>query len=194
MKFWKSAEWERISKLRGLKLLLVGIAVIPSIYAVIFLSSLWDAYGNVDNLPVAIVNKDRTSEINNKDENLGQDLTNKLIEKKALKFSTVSSKEASKGLKSGKYYMTLTIPEDFTKNAGTLLSSDPKTSQIIIAHNTGQSFIAEKMTASAATKIQATVNKSLQKVYNKTILSAITSSEGGLKSGSDALGCIWKCR
>ena len=44
MKFWKSAEWERISKLRGLKLLLVGIAVIPSIYAVIFLSSLWDAY------------------------------------------------------------------------------------------------------------------------------------------------------
>ena len=185
MKFWKSAEWERISKLRGLKLLLVGIAVIPSIYAVIFLSSLWDAYGNVDNLPVAIVNKDRTSEINNKDENLGQDLTNKLIEKKALKFSTVSSKEASKGLKSGKYYMTLTIPEDFTKNAGTLLSSDPKTSQIIIAHNTGQSFIAEKMTASAATKIQATVNKSLQKVYNKTILSAITSSESGLKSGSD---------
>ena len=81
--------------------------------------------------------------------------------------------------------MTLTIPEDFTKNAGTLLSSDPKTSQIIIAHNTGQSFIAEKMTASAATKIQATVNKSLQKVYNKTILSAIASSESGLKSGSD---------
>lgn len=190
MKFWKSAEWERISKLRGLKLLLVGIAVIPSIYAVIFLSSLWDAYGNVDNLPVAIVNKDRTSEINNKDENLGQDLTNKLIEKKALKFSTVSSKEASKGLKSGKYYMTLTIPEDFTKNAGTLLSSDPKTSQIIIAHNTGQSFIAEKMTASAATKIQATVNKSLQKVYNKTILSAITSSEGGLKSGSDGASTL----
>lgn len=185
MKFWKSAEWERISKLRGLKLLLVGIAVIPSIYAVIFLSSLWDAYGNVNNLPVAIVNEDRTSEINHKNENLGQDLTNKLVEKKALKFSKVSSKEASKGLKSGKYYMTLTIPENFTKNAGTLLSSDPKTSQIIIAHNTGQSFIAEKMTASAATKIQATVNKSLQKVYNKTILSAITSSESGLKSGSD---------
>lgn len=185
MKFWKSAEWERISKLRGLKLLLVGIAVIPSIYAVIFLSSLWDAYGNVNNLPVAIVNEDRTSEINHKNENLGQDLTNKLVEKKALKFSKVSSKEASKGLKSGKYYMTLTIPENFTKNAGTLLSSEPKTSQIIIAHNTGQSFIAEKMTASAATKIQATVNKSLQKVYNKTILSAITSSESGLKSGSD---------
>ncbi|MFL2050481.1 YhgE/Pip family protein [Leuconostoc mesenteroides] len=190
MKFWKSAEWERISKHRGLKLLLVGIAVIPSIYAVIFLSSLWDAYGNVDNLPVAIVNKDRTSKINNKDENLGQDLTDKLIEKKVLKFSTVSSKEASKGLKSGKYYMTLTIPEDFTKNAGTLLSSDPKTSQIIIAHNTGQSFIAEKMSASAATKIQATVNKSLQKVYNKTILSAITSSEDGLKSGSDGASTL----
>ena len=66
MKFWKSAEWQRISKLRGLKLLLVGIAVIPSIYAVIFLSSLWDAYGNVNQLPVAIVNKDKSAKINKK--------------------------------------------------------------------------------------------------------------------------------
>lgn len=185
MKFWKSAEWQRISKLRGLKLLLVGIAVIPSIYAVIFLSSLWDAYGNVNQLPVAIVNKDKSAKINKKTENLGNDLTKKLIRKQSLKFTEVSSKNAKDGLKNGKYYMTITIPSNFTKNAGTLLSNDPKTSNIVMSHNAGQSFIAEKMTSSAATKIQTAVNKSLQKVYNKTILSAINSSQKGLKSGSN---------
>lgn len=185
MKFWKSAEWQRISKLRGLKLLLVGIAVIPSIYAVIFLSSLWDAYGNVNQLPVAIVNKDKSAKINKKTENLGNDLTKKLIRKQSLKFTEVSSKNAKDGLKNGKYYMTITIPSNFTRNAGTLLSDDPKTSNIVMSHNAGQSFIAEKMTSSAATKIQTAVNKSLQKVYNKTILSAINSSQKGLKSGSN---------
>lgn len=185
MKFWKSAEWQRISKLRGLKLLLVGIAVIPSIYAVIFLSSLWDAYGNVNQLPVAIVNKDKSAKINKKTENLGNDLTKKLIRKQSLKFTEVSSKNAKDGLKNGKYYMTITIPSNFTRNAGTLLSDDPKTSNIVMSHNAGQSFIAEKMTSSAATKIQTAVNESLQKVYNKTILSAINSSQKGLKSGSN---------
>lgn len=185
MKFWKSAEWQRISKLRGLKLLLVGIAVIPSIYAVIFLSSLWDAYGNVNQLPVAIVNKDKSAKINKKTENLGNDLTKKLIRKQSLKFTEVSSKNAKDGLKNGKYYMTITIPSNFTRNAGTLLSDDPKTSNIVMSRNAGQSFIAEKMTSSAATKIQTAVNKSLQKVYIKTILSAINSSQKGLKSGSN---------
>lgn len=48
MKFWKSTEWQRVRKIRDLPLLLIGIALIPSLYAVIFLSSLWDAYGNVN--------------------------------------------------------------------------------------------------------------------------------------------------
>ena len=170
MKFWQSAEWQRISKLRGLKLLLVGIAVIPSIYAVIFLSSLWDTYGKIDNLPVAVVNNDQAADINGKTQHLGQDLTDKLLREKPLKLSEVSSQKAKDGLKSGKYYMTITIPSDFTNNAGTLLSNDPKYAKIDIAQNAGQSFIAEKMTSSAADKIKASVNRSLQQVYNLSLI------------------------
>lgn len=185
MKFWKSAEWQRIGKLRGLKLLLIGITLIPSIYAVIFLSSLWDAYGNVSNLPVAVVNQDKAAKINGKTQHLGSDLSDKLIKDQPLKISEVSYKKAQDGLKQGKYYMTITIPSDFTSNAGTLLSGKPNASKITIAHNAGQSFIAEKMTSSAAAKIQTSVTKSLQKVYNETILSATKSSQKGLQAGAN---------
>ncbi|MBZ5979336.1 MAG: YhgE/Pip domain-containing protein [Leuconostoc gelidum] len=185
MKFWKSAEWQRIGKLRGLKLLLIGITLIPSIYAVIFLSSLWDAYGNVSNLPVAVVNQDKAAQINGKIQHLGSDLSDKLIKDQPLKISEVSYKKAQDGLKQGKYYMTITIPSDFTSNAGTLLSGKPNASKITIAHNAGQSFIAEKMTSSAAAKIQTSVTKSLQKVYNETILSATKSSQKGLQAGAN---------
>ncbi|MDY5166471.1 YhgE/Pip domain-containing protein [Leuconostoc citreum] len=185
MKFWKSAEWQRISKLRGLKLLLVGIAMIPSIYAVIFLSSLWDTYGRLNHLPVAIVNNDQPAKINDKTQHLGQDLTDKLLREQPLKFREVSSQQARDGLASGRYYMTITIPKNFTRNAGTLLSDQPKYAKIAIAQNSGQSFIAEKMTSSAAVKIQDSVNRSLQSVYNKTILSATAASQKGFLAGSD---------
>ena len=185
MKFWQSEEWQRISKLRGLKLLLIGIAMIPSIYAVIFLSSLWDTYGRLDHLPVAIVNNDQAAKINGKTQHLGQDLTDKLLREKPLKLQKVSSQQAREGLASGRYYMTITIPKNFTRNAGTLLSDEPKYAKIAIAQNAGQSFIAEKMTSSAAVKIQDSVNRSLQSVYNKTILSATTASQKGFLAGSD---------
>lgn len=185
MKFWQSEEWQRIGKLRGLKLLLVGIAMIPSIYAVIFLSSLWDTYGRLDHLPVAIVNNDQPAKINGKTQHLGQDLTDKLLREQPLKLREVSSQQARDGLASGHYYMTITIPKNFTRNAGTLLSDQPKYAKIAIAQNAGQSFIAEKMTSSAAVKIQDSVNRSLQSVYNKTILSATAASQKGFLAGSD---------
>ncbi|MBZ5953571.1 YhgE/Pip domain-containing protein [Leuconostoc gelidum subsp. gasicomitatum] len=169
----------------GVKLLLVGIAMIPSIYAVIFLSSLWDTYGRLDHLPVAIVNNDQPAKINDKTQHLGQDLTDKLLREQPLKLREVSSQQARDGLASGRYYMTITIPKNFTRNAGTLLSDQPKYAKIAIAQNAGQSFIAEKMTSSAAVKIQDSVNRSLQSVYNKTVLSATAASQKGFLAGSD---------
>ncbi|WP_349549548.1 YhgE/Pip domain-containing protein [Leuconostoc pseudomesenteroides] len=185
MKFWKSTEWQRVRKIRGLPLLLIGIALIPSLYAVIFLSSLWDAYGNVNKLPVAIVNQDRAAKINGKTQHLGNNLTKNLVDGKQLKIIKTTKSQAASGLKSGKYYMTITIPSDFTENSGTLLSSNPVQPEIKIAHNTGQGFIAEKMTTSAAEKLQTKVSQSLQKVYSQTLITAATASKDGFNTGSE---------
>lgn len=185
MKFWKSTEWQRVRKIRGLPLLLIGIALIPSLYAVIFLSSLWDAYGNVNKLPVAIVNQDRAAKINGKTQHLGNNLTKNLVDGKQLKIIKTTKSQAASGLKSGKYYMTITIPSDFTENSGTLLSSSPVQPEIKIAHNTGQGFIAEKMTTSAAEKLQTKVSQSLQKVYSQTLVTAATASKDGFNTGSE---------
>ncbi|MFZ2381345.1 YhgE/Pip family protein [Leuconostoc falkenbergense] len=185
MKFWKSTEWQRVRKIRGLPLLLIGIALIPSLYAVIFLSSLWDAYGNVNKLPVAIVNQDRAAKINGKTQHLGNNLTKNLVDGKQLRIIKTTKSQAASGLKSGKYYMTITIPSDFTENSGTLLSSNPVQPEIKIAHNTGQGFIAEKMTTSAAEKLQTKVSQSLQKVYSQTLVTATTASKDGFNTGSE---------
>ncbi|WP_243677357.1 hypothetical protein [Weissella confusa] len=54
------AEWEYLKKHKFFMLVIVVLFFVPSIYAVTFLSSLWDPYGQVKNLPVAIINKDKS--------------------------------------------------------------------------------------------------------------------------------------
>ena len=52
-------EWKAIFKNKFLIVILIALMLIPALYNVIFLSSMWDPYGKVSNLPVAIVNQDR---------------------------------------------------------------------------------------------------------------------------------------
>ncbi|CAK1241952.1 YhgE/Pip domain-containing protein [Fructobacillus tropaeoli] len=179
MKLFKSNEWQRVKKSKAMVIALAVIALIPSLYAVIFLSSLWDTYGHVSNLPVAVVNQDQTATVNGKTENLGQNLTTSLVNGQDWKFTQVSEKTARSGLKSGKYYMTVTIPSDFTKSSGTLLGKSPKTPTIDIQQNGGRSFFAEKITDAAAEKLKNKVSQSLQKVYLENLLKGTKTSQDG---------------
>ena len=43
---------------------MIGVALIPALYNIIFLSSMWDPYGQVSDLPVAVVNKDQSATYN----------------------------------------------------------------------------------------------------------------------------------
>ncbi|WP_061993174.1 YhgE/Pip family protein [Fructobacillus ficulneus] len=184
MKLFKSNEWQRVRGIRGMVIALGVIALIPSLYAVIFLSSLWDTYGHVSHLPVAVVNQDQTTTVNGKTENLGQDLTTSLVNGQDLKFTQVSEKTAKSGLKSGKYYMTVTIPADFTKSSGTLLGKTPKTPTIDIQQNGGRSFFAQKITDSAAEKLKNKVSQSLQRVYLQNLLKGTKTSQDGFSKAA----------
>lgn len=59
-------EWKSICKNKFLIVVLIAVAFIPALYNIIFLSSMWDPYGKVDNLPVAIVNHDKPVEYEEK--------------------------------------------------------------------------------------------------------------------------------
>ena len=52
-------EWKNLLKNKMLVVVVMAIIIIQVIYAGLFLKSMWDPYGNLDNLPVAVVNKDK---------------------------------------------------------------------------------------------------------------------------------------
>ena len=49
-------EWKKLLGNKIMLIVIVAIIAIPTIYTTLFLGSMWDPYGNIDKLPVAVVN------------------------------------------------------------------------------------------------------------------------------------------
>lgn len=178
-------EWKNILKNHWIQIVLVALILIPSIYTVVFLGSMWDPYGNSGDLPVAVVNKDKAVEYNDKKLDVGDQLVSKLKDNDSLDFHFVNSKEANKGLKDGDYYMVITIPSNFSKNATTLLDKNPKKMVLNYTTNPGTNYVASKMDDSAIAKIKAEVSASVTKTYAETIFSSIGTMSDGFAEASD---------
>lgn len=109
------AEFENIAKHKILTATICAMMIIPFLYSVFFLKSVWDPYGNTGHLPVAVVNKDQSVKFQSKNFAVGDQLVDQLKENDDLDWHFVSAKKAQYGLSHKKYYMVITIPENFSK-------------------------------------------------------------------------------
>lgn len=179
------AEWKNIAKSTWLKIVLCAIMIIPMIYACVFLGSMWDPYGKTDQLPVAVVNNDKEVEYNDSTMYIGKQLSDKLAKNDSMDFNIVSSSKAQKGLKDGKYYMIITIPENFSKNATTLLDDDPQTMMLTYTTNPQTNYIATKMDDSAMAKVKAEISSTVTKTYSKILFKNVKTLSKGFKTAAD---------
>ena len=179
------SEWKNIAKSTWLKIVLCAIMIIPMIYACVFLGSMWDPYGQTDQLPVAVVNKDKEVEYNDSTMDIGKQLSDKLSKNDSMDFNIVSSTKAQKGLKDGKYYMIITIPENFSKNATTLLDDDPQTMMLTYTTNPQTNYIATKMDDSAMAKVKTEISSTVTKTYSKILFKNVKTLSKGFNTAAD---------
>ena len=105
-------------------IVIMGITVIPTLYAWFNIAASWDPYGNTGNLKVAVASNDEgyKGELLPVNLNLGDDVISELQGNKQLNWVFTDAKDAKKGVQSGKYYAAIVIPEDFSGISGKELS------------------------------------------------------------------------
>ena len=178
-------EWKNIFHNAWIMVVMVAIILIPSIYACVFLGSMWDPYGNTGSIPVAVVNNDKEVTYNDSTLAVGEELVKNLKDNDAMDFHFVNKEDADKGLEAGDYYMVITIPSNFSENATTLLDEKPKKMILNYTTNPGTNYIASKMDDSAVTKIKNEVSASVTKTYAETIFDQVGTLTDGLGEASD---------
>ena len=177
-------EWKAIFKKPTFIIIMIGISLIPALYNIIFLSSMWDPYGQVSDLPVAVVNNDKEASYNGNSMSIGKDMVSNLEQNKSLDFHFVDEEEGKKGLENGDYYMVVTLPSDLSEKAASILTDHPEQMQIDYQTSSGHSFIASKMSDSAMTQLKQSVSTNVTETYTKALFNKMVDLKDGMSQAT----------
>nr|WP_320023973.1 YhgE/Pip domain-containing protein [uncultured Acetobacterium sp.] len=184
------SEFETLKKNKFLIVLIVVLSLVPTLYTTIFLSSVWDPYSKISELPVALVNEDKSCVYNGSTLNIGEELTRTLEAEKPFACVSVDSLTAQNGLKNGDYYMVVTIPEDFSKNAATLMNADPQPMVLSYEINPGENLFASKTAIAGATAIKNSVSDKVTQTYTEVVFKQISTLKTGMTQAADGAMAI----
>ena len=152
-------------------LALIAIILLPLLFGGLFVWSYSDPLGNFNKVPVALVNSDEGD--------AGQEVVDRLLEEDPMEFHVVSAEEAREGVGSGKYYLAMEIPTDFTEAATSVNSDSPRQAKINVALNETNGFIPTMLgnvaTQSVANAVSNTVGA---KVVDQLFVGFNTIGEG----------------
>lgn len=134
---------------------LVALLLLPLLYGALYLWSFWDPYGRLDKVPVALVNSDKGATVEGKRIDAGEQITKKLHDSKTFDWREVSAEEAAKGLENGTYYLSLTMPADFSEKIASSSGEDPTTSALQVRTNDANNYIVGSISRTVFSEVRA---------------------------------------
>ncbi len=173
----------RISKNVVAVVVIMGLSIIPSLYAWFNIFSNWDPYGpdSTSNLKIAVVSADKGAEVAGVSVNIGSTVIDTLKGNTTMGWVfTDTVDEAVDGVEDNSYYAALVIPEEFTEDMISFLGGKIENPDIIYYENEKKNAIAPKITAKAKTAVQEQVNAAFVSTLAETIMKV-----GGSVAGAD---------
>lgn len=175
-------------------LIVLGLLILPSLYAWVNIVACWDPYGNTSGIRVAVVNLDQGVTIQGTEINAGNEIVNNLKENHSIGWQFVDEDDAEYGLTHDRYYAMLEIPEDFSLQLVNVLDKDYQKPQIIYRVNEKSNAIAPKITDTGAKTVTNEVTRSILEVVDKVVFSLsngagqeIENNETKIKKLSDVV-------
>ncbi|MBB6417028.1 YhgE/Pip domain-containing protein [Streptomyces sp. AK010] len=151
---------------------LVALLVLPLLYGALYLWSFWDPYGRLDKIPVALVNADKGATADGKKITAGDDITKGLHDSKTFDWQEVSADEARRGVEDGSYYLSLTLPADFSERIASSSGNTPETGALQVRTNDANNYIVGQISRTVFGEVrQAASTKTSRSFLDKIFVS-----------------------
>ena len=140
---------------------IMGLCIVPCLYAWFNIFSNWDPYGTdaTSRIRVAAVSEDRGANIMGIELNVGDQMIKELEANTQIGWVFVDSREEALELvRSSDCYAALVVPKNFSKDIVSFLSLKLEHPQLMYYENGKKNAIAPKITAQARTSVQQQVN------------------------------------
>lgn len=155
-------------------IVILALCILPSLYAWFNIKASWDPYGQqaTSQIKIGVINNDKGTEFNGKLINIGDQVVDQLKENDLMGWQFVDEAEGEKALEEGTFYATITIPDNFSQNIISLVTSDVKKGQMIYRVNEKINAIAPKLTSKGATGVQENINQTIVETVSGILFEA----------------------
>ena len=149
----------------------VAIALLPSLYAWLNIYSNWDPYGNTGGISIAVASLDEGyTDEDGTYENKGDDVVADLREATSINWVIVDTEEEAKGgVESGDYYAAVVIDREFSRNMFRMLTDWTGKPAITYYENAKKNAVATKITDTAV----ETLKRSISENYLEVVIGGI---------------------
>ena len=175
----------RLLKNRAATLVMIGVCLLPSLYAWFNIAANMDPYANTSGIRVAIANCDTGTKTDVITMNAGDSIVEKLKENKSLGWQFVSEEKAKEGVQAGDYYAAIVIPENFSSSLVSILSGDLKRPKLDYYVNEKKNAIAPKITDTGATTVQQQIDDTFSATASSAVSEIVKSSADSITRGLD---------
>ena len=172
-------------------IIVIGLVVMPSIFAWYNVIACWNVFDNTGNLTVAVANVDDgyESDLVPLRVNIGERVVSALRANDQIDWTFTTEEDAVDGARSGRYYAAVVIPAGFSKDMLTFYSEDVQHARIVYYANEKKSAIAPKITDQGADSVSYQVNEVFAQTLSEVAL-GIAESMSAYADEADVGGRI----
>lgn len=165
-----SLELRRFGRGKLPRAALAALLLLPLLYGALYLWSFWDPYGRLDRIPVALVNADKGATAAGKKVMAGDDITKGLRDSDTFEWHEVSAAEARAGVEDGTYYLSLTMPGDFSERIASSSGESPEAGALQVRTNDANNYIVGQISRTVFSEVRTAASTKasrsfLDKIY-----------------------------
>jgi len=178
-------ELRRFRRGRLPRLAVAAMILVPLLYGALYLWAFWDPTGNLDRLPVALVNADQGAVLDGTPLHAGDEVTDELTASADLDWRVTDAEDAAAGVADGTYYFAVTLPEDFSSDIASASGDAPTSARILVTYDDANSFLASTLGKSAMAQVEAAVSGSVGTQAVDRVLVGLGDARDGFAQAAD---------
>jgi len=185
-----SLELRRFGRGKLPRAALAALLLLPLLYGALYLWSFWDPYGRLDRIPVALVNDDKGASAAGKMITAGDDITKGLRDSDTFEWHEVSATEARKGVEDGTYYLSLTVPSDFSARIASSSGDSPETGALQVRTNDANNYIVGQISRTVFSEVRTAASTKASRSFLDKIFISFSDIHGATEKaakGADTL-------
>ncbi|MFJ9851884.1 YhgE/Pip family protein [Streptomyces sp. NPDC101150] len=164
---------------------LAALLLLPLLYGALYLWSFWDPYGRLDRIPVALVNEDKGADVDGKRISAGENIVDGLGDSHTFDWRPVDAKEAARGVEDGSYYLSLSIPKDFSKRIASSSGDRPETGALKVRTNDANNYIVGQISRTVFSEVRAAASKKAARTFFDKIFVSFSTLHGKTEEAAD---------